>query len=118
MKRRVVAVFALAVTLGACGDDPQVPTTLVPSGASTVQVTGGVAAQAGNPPQVKVYPGVGHFIHTDVPYEFARDTVDFMKTRHVDAASDEIIDALINKTGTAAAAPAAAASGKPSGLAK
>jgi tRNA A37 threonylcarbamoyladenosine synthetase subunit TsaC/SUA5/YrdC len=41
-----------------------------------------------------------------------------MKTRHVDAASDEIIDALINKTGTAAAAPAAAASGKPSGLAK
>lgn len=73
---------------------------------------------AGNPPQVKVYPGVGHFIHTDVPYEFARDTVDFMKTRHVDAASDEIIDALINKTGTAVAAPAAAASGKPSGLAK
>ena len=73
---------------------------------------------AGNPPQVKVYPGVGHFIHTDVPYEFARDTVDFMKTRHVDAASDEVIDALINETGAAVAAPAAASSGKPSGLAK
>ena len=32
---------------------------------------------AGNPPQVKVYPGVGHFIHTDVPSEFAKDSVDF-----------------------------------------
>ena len=34
---------------------------------------------AGNKPVLKVYPGVGHFIHTDVPYEFARDTVDFMR---------------------------------------
>lgn len=71
----------------------------------------------GNPPQIKVYPGVGHFIHTDVPYEFAKDTVDFMKTRHVDAASADVIDALINNVGPATAAPAAAA-GKPSGLAK
>lgn len=71
---------------------------------------------AGNPPQIKVYPGVGHFIHTDVPYEFARDTVDFMKTRSVDASSPAVIDALIN--GAAPAAAASAAAGKPSGLAK
>jgi hypothetical protein len=73
---------------------------------------------AGNPPQIKVYPNVGHFIHTDVPYEFAKDTVDFMKTRHVDVSSPDVIDALINPVGGAAAAPAAASSGKPSGLAK
>ena len=28
----------------------------------------------------KIYPGVGHFIHTDVPFEFASDTVSFLKT--------------------------------------
>ena len=72
---------------------------------------------AGNAPQVKVYPGVGHFIHTDVPYEFAKDTVDFLKTGRVDAASAAVIDALVNGAAPAAAAPAAA-SGKPSGLAK
>jgi len=73
--------------------------------------------EAGNPPQIKVYPGVGHFIHTDVPYEFAKDTVDFMKTRHVDDMSPDVIDALVNGAAPAAAAPAAQ-SGKPSGLAK
>ena len=72
---------------------------------------------AGNPPVVKLYPGVGHFIHTDVPYEFAQDTVDFMKTRHVDVLSDTTIDALINSKASPAAAPAAS-SDKPSGLAK
>ena len=71
---------------------------------------------AGNPPQIKIYPGVGHFIHTDVPYEFARDTVDFMKTRSVDVSSPAVIDALIHGAAPTAAAPAAA--GKPSGLAK
>jgi homoserine O-acetyltransferase/O-succinyltransferase len=70
---------------------------------------------AGNPPQIKIYPNVGHFIHTDVPYEFAKDTVDFMKTLRVDAASADVIDALINSVG---AAPAAAPSAKPAGLAK
>lgn len=72
---------------------------------------------AGNPPQIKVYPGVGHFIHTDVPYEYAKDTVDFMKTRHVDAASPDVVDALINSAAPATAAAAAPAA-KPSGLAK
>jgi len=72
---------------------------------------------AGNPPVVKIYPGVGHFIHTDVPYEFAKDTVDFMKARRVDALSDSAIDALINSAGPAVAAQPAASS-KPSGLAK
>lgn len=71
---------------------------------------------AGNPPVVKVYPDVGHFIHTDVPYEYARDVVDFMRTQRVEAASPAVIDALIN--GAAAAPGAAAAGAKPSGLAK
>lgn len=74
-------------------------------------------AAAGNPPVVKVYPGVGHFIHTDVPYEFARDTVDFLKTRHVNAMTPDVVDALVHgaqESGDGAAAPAA----KPTGLAK
>jgi homoserine O-acetyltransferase/O-succinyltransferase len=72
---------------------------------------------AGNPPVLKVYPGVGHFIHTDVPYEFARDTVDFMKTGHVNAFSVSVVDALVHgaaPAGGAGGAPAA----KPTGLAK
>jgi pimeloyl-ACP methyl ester carboxylesterase len=72
---------------------------------------------AGNPPVVKVYPGVGHFIHTDVPYEFARDTVDFMKTRHVNAMTPGVVDALIHGAKDTGAGGAAAAS-KPTGLAK
>ena len=70
---------------------------------------------AGNPPVLKVYPGVGHFIHTDVPYEFARDTVDFMKTRRVDQLSPEAVFALVN--GAADGADGGGA-GKPTGLAK
>ena len=50
---------------------------------------------AGNKPVLKVYPGVGHFIHTDVPYEFARDTVDFMRSGRVDAVSPEVVETLI-----------------------
>ena len=50
---------------------------------------------AGNKPVLKVYPGVGHFIHTDVPYEFARDTVDFMRSGRVDAMSPEVVETLI-----------------------
>jgi pimeloyl-ACP methyl ester carboxylesterase len=71
---------------------------------------------AGNQPVLKVYPGVGHFIHTDVPYEFARDTVDFMKFRRVQAMSPEAVDALVN--GATASADGAEAAAKPSGLAK
>jgi len=72
---------------------------------------------AGNPPVLKVYPGVAHFIHTDVPYEFARDTVDFLKTRHVNAMTPDVVDALVHgaqETGDGGAAPAS----KPTGLAK
>lgn len=72
---------------------------------------------AGNPPQIKIYPKVGHFIHTDLPWEFAKDTVDFMKTRRVDSISADVIDALINGSAPVASAPAVA-TGKPSGLAK
>ena len=72
---------------------------------------------AGNTPEIKVYPGVGHFIHTDVPYEFARDAVSFMKTQHVDLDSAAVIDALVNGSAPTAAA-AAPAEAKPSGLAK
>jgi pimeloyl-ACP methyl ester carboxylesterase len=71
---------------------------------------------AGNPPVLKVYPGVGHFIHTDVPYEFARDTVDFMKTGHVNAYSVDVVDALVNGTMDTGGGGAVAA--KPAGLAK
>ena len=70
---------------------------------------------AGNPPVVKVYPGVGHFIHTDVPYEFARDTLDFMKTRHVNQLSPEAVFALVNGATDSADGGGA---GKPTGLAK
>ncbi|MGA8054206.1 MAG: alpha/beta hydrolase [Burkholderiales bacterium] len=72
---------------------------------------------AGNRPVLKVYPGVGHFIHTDVPYEFAKDTTDFMKTRRVEVMSPDVVDALIEGAadtgGGGGAAPA-----KPTGLAK
>jgi pimeloyl-ACP methyl ester carboxylesterase len=71
---------------------------------------------AGNKPALKVYPGVGHFIHTDVPYEFARDTVEFMKTGRVDAASPKVVDTLIN--GVQMTGGGEAAASKPTGLAK
>ncbi|MEJ5988492.1 alpha/beta hydrolase [Ramlibacter sp. PS3R-8] len=71
---------------------------------------------AGNKPVLKVYPGVGHFIHTDVPYEFARDTVDFMRTGRVDAFSPLTVETLIK--GTPAGGGDSAAVSKPSGLAK
>ena len=72
---------------------------------------------AGNPPEVKVYPGVGHFIHTDVPKEFARDVVDFMQTRSVNAITPEVINALINSA-VPVSGEAAVAADKSSGLAK
>ena len=66
---------------------------------------------------VKVYPGVGHFIHTDVPYEFARDTVDFMRTGRIDSISPEVVDALINGVQPEAGGEGGVVS-KPAGLAK
>jgi len=73
---------------------------------------------AGNAPALKVYPGVGHFIHTDVPYEFARDAVDFMKTGHVNADSPAVVDALVNGTKDTGGGGDGAAPAKPAGLAK
>jgi pimeloyl-ACP methyl ester carboxylesterase len=71
---------------------------------------------AGNPPVLKVYPNVGHFIHTDVPYEFARDTVDFMKHGRVNALSPEAVYVLVN--GAADGDEGGGGAGKPTGLAK
>lgn len=75
-------------------------------------------AAAGNPPVIKIYPEVGHFIHTDVPDEFAQDVVDFMKTGRVDAVSPAVVDSLINGAAPAAAPVPAASGDKPAGLAK
>jgi homoserine acetyltransferase len=72
---------------------------------------------AGRRPVLKVYPGVAHFIHTDVPYEYARDAVQFMKTGHVDAYSQATVDALINGMQDGGSGGGAAV-GKPAGLAK
>src|SRR4029450_4395168 len=71
---------------------------------------------AGNKPVLKVYPGVGHFIHTDVPYEFARDTVDFMRSGRVDAMSPKAVETLIR--GLPDSDGDATAAAKPTGLAK
>jgi pimeloyl-ACP methyl ester carboxylesterase len=73
---------------------------------------------AGNPPVVKIYPGVGHFVHTDVPLEFARDAVSFMKSGKVNAITPEVIDSLIHGAKPMAAAAPAGAGDKPTGLAK
>jgi pimeloyl-ACP methyl ester carboxylesterase len=74
---------------------------------------------AGNPLTVKIYPEVGHFIHTDVPYEFAKDTVDFIQTGRVQAVSPKVVDALVNGARKAAvSAGAGAAAAKPAGFSK
>ena len=75
---------------------------------------------AGNAPETKLYPGVGHFIHTDVPYEFARDTTDFMRTGRVNAVSADVIDTLVNGVPVAAAGGSGnvGAAEKPAGLSK
>lgn len=62
-------------------------------------------AVAGNEPLLKMYPGAGHFIHTDDPVEFPRDVVDFALTGRVAAFNPLAVDALVN------GAPAAAAGG-------
>jgi hypothetical protein len=70
-------------------------------------------AEAGNPVAAKIYPGVGHFIHTDVPFEFASDTVSFMKNGTVDAVSSNVIDALVNGMASPAAAGGGGGGGEP-----
>ncbi|BCS96396.1 hypothetical protein DSLASN_20280 [Desulfoluna limicola] len=59
---------------------------------------------AGNRPLLKVYPGAAHFIHTDVPYEFAKDTADFVLTGQVDVLTSETIKYLFNPPAVAQAA--------------
>lgn len=76
---------------------------------------------AGGDVQVKVYADTGHFIHTDNPISFAEDVVDFVKTGHVDAQPQVLVDRLINPpagAGAAAAPAAAAAAPSKGGLAK
>ncbi|MGF1658846.1 MAG: alpha/beta hydrolase [Rubrimonas sp.] len=77
-------------------------------------------AAAGNPPVVKIYPGAGHFIHTDEPIRFARDVVDFALTGRVQAFSPKVVDALVNGAPAAAAGAVAAGGEAPStaGLSK
>jgi pimeloyl-ACP methyl ester carboxylesterase len=41
-------------------------------------------AKQGAQPVVKLYPGVGHFIHTDVPAQFNEDVIDFVYRGSVD----------------------------------
>jgi homoserine acetyltransferase len=72
---------------------------------------------AGNRPVVKIYPDAAHFIHTDVPHEFAQDTVEFMRTGSVEALSPTVVDSLIHAPSAHPAATTASQT-KPSGLAK
>ncbi len=45
--------------------------------------------RARNKPVVKLYSGVGHFVHTDVPDDFADDVIKFAKTNTVNGASSD-----------------------------
>lgn len=75
--------------------------------------------EAGNPVEAKMYPGVGHFIHTDVPFEFASDVASFIRTGRVNQITPAVIDTLVNGVGAApAAAGGGAAAEKPSGFSK
>ena len=51
---------------------------------------------AGNRPQLKIYPDTGHFIHTDNPVEFAVDVVDFVSKGVVDTSSPLATDRMIH----------------------
>ena len=51
---------------------------------------------AGNRPILKIYPGTGHFIHTDNPVEYAVDVVDFVTKGTVDTSSPLGTDRLIH----------------------
>lgn len=52
--------------------------------------------EAGNPPQLKIYPDAAHFIHSDEPVAFPRDVVDFVLTGTVDSFSPPLADRIIN----------------------
>ena len=61
---------------------------------------------AGRHVETKIYPNVAHFIHTDTPLQFARDTVDFMNTGRVNPMSRTVVDALVNGVAIAGGPPA------------
>ena len=66
---------------------------------------------AGNHPQLKIYPDAAHFIHTDAPVEFAADVVDFVQNGKVPQGVPVGIDRLINGGAAAGAAVAPAPPG-------
>lgn len=68
---------------------------------------------AGNPPVLKVYPGAAHFIHTDVPNEYALDVVDFIRTGKVEG--ETTLAELEAASAVQASAGKPAASNAPSG---
>jgi homoserine O-acetyltransferase len=51
---------------------------------------------AGNRPQLKIYPDTGHFIHTDNPVEYPVDVVDFVTKGTVDTSSPLATDRMIH----------------------
>jgi homoserine acetyltransferase len=51
---------------------------------------------AGNRPILKIYPGTGHFIHTDNPVEYPVDVVDFVTKGTVDTSSPLGTDRMIH----------------------
>lgn len=75
-------------------------------------------AAAGNPVTLKVYPDTGHFIHTDLPFEFASDMAEFLKTGGVNPMSPAVVDRLVNGAAAPAAAGGGAAADKPAGFSK
>jgi pimeloyl-ACP methyl ester carboxylesterase len=72
-------------------------------------------SNAGNRPTLKIYPGAGHFIHTDAPVEFPADVVDFVQSGSVDTGSPIAVDLLVNgaSASAAASAPAISSSSSP-----
>ncbi|MFL5337797.1 MAG: hypothetical protein ACJ8H8_32690 [Geminicoccaceae bacterium] len=68
---------------------------------------------AGNEPVVKIYPDVGHFIHTDEPVQFPVDVAEFVLRGRVSTATPLAVDRLFHDAPAAAAAPAASTAPKP-----
>lgn len=57
---------------------------------------------AGNRPILKIYPGTGHFIHTDNPVEYSADVVDFVTKGVVDTSSPLGTDRMIKGSAVSA----------------
>ena len=48
--------------------------------------------KAGNPPLVKIYPGAGHFVHTDLPDLYSQDVVSFVLKSKVSGPLEDVDD--------------------------